>query len=108
MNATRRAHAEVEASSTARLFELAACGAAIVSNPLNGVERWFEPERELRVVTGADEAVEAYSELLADPAQAEALGRRARERVLDEHTYAHRARRLLDLIGLGTPARAGA
>ncbi|MFL5912544.1 MAG: glycosyltransferase [Gaiellaceae bacterium] len=108
VNATRRAHAEVEASSTARLFELAACGAAIVSNPLNGVERWFEPERELRVVTGADEAVEAYGELLADPAQAEELGRRARERVLDEHTYAHRARRLLDLIGLGTPARAGA
>jgi len=108
VNATRRAHAEVEASSTARLFELAACGAAIVSNPLNGVERWFEPERELRVVTGADEAVDAYAELLADPAQAEELGRRARERVLDEHTYAHRARRLIDLIGLGTAARARA
>ena len=107
VNATRRAHAEVEASSTARLFELASCGAAIVSNPLNGVERWFEPERELRVVAGADDAVEVYAELLADPAQAEELGRRARERVLDEHTYAHRARRLLDLIGLGTPASAG-
>ncbi len=108
LNATRRAHAEVEASSTARLFELAACGAAIVSNPLAGVERWFEPERELRIVTGADEAVEVYGELLADPGQAEELGRRARERVLDEHTYAHRARRLLDLIGLGEHARAGA
>jgi glycosyltransferase involved in cell wall biosynthesis len=108
VNATRRAHAEVEASSTARLFELAACGAAIVSNPLNGVERWFEPERELRVVTGADEAVDAYAELLADPAQAEELGRRARERVLDEHTYAHRARRLIELIGLGTAATARA
>ncbi len=29
------------------------------------------------------------------------MGQRARERVLDEHTYAHRARRLLDLVGLG-------
>ena len=27
-------------------------------------------------------------------------GARARERVLDEHTYAHRARRLLELVGL--------
>ncbi|HUZ16234.1 MAG TPA: glycosyltransferase [Gaiellaceae bacterium] len=108
VNATRRVHAEVEASSTARLFELAACGAAIVSNPLAGVERWFEPERELRVVSGVDQAVEVYGELLADPGQAEELGRRARERVLDEHTYAHRARRLLDLIGLGAHARAGA
>ena len=38
-----------------------------------------------------------YRELLADPGAAEELGRRARERVLDEHTYAQRARRLLDL-----------
>ena len=28
---------------------------------------------------------------------------RARERVLDEHTYAHRARQLLALLGLGAP-----
>ena len=33
-------------------------------------------------------------------AQAEEMGRRARERVLDEHTYRHRARRLLELVGL--------
>jgi spore maturation protein CgeB len=108
LNATRRVHAEVESSSTARLFELAACGAAIVSNPLAGIERWFDPERELRVVADADQAVDAYRELLADPAQAEELGRRARERVLDEHTYAHRARRLLELIGIGTQAGARA
>ena len=35
------------------------------------------------------------------PAQAEELGARARERVLDEHTYRHRARQLLALVGLG-------
>ncbi len=35
--------------------------------------------------------------------QAEALGRRARERVLDEHTYVHRARRLLELLDLRVP-----
>jgi spore maturation protein CgeB len=52
-------------------------------------------------VSSAEEAVAAYRELVSDPAQAEAMGQRARERVLDEHTYAHRARRLLELIGLG-------
>jgi hypothetical protein len=30
------------------------------------------------------------------------MGRAARERALDEHTYLHRARRLLDLLGVGT------
>jgi hypothetical protein len=31
------------------------------------------------------------------------LGRAARERALDEHTFLQRARRLLALIGLGAP-----
>ena len=101
LNITRRPHATVPGSSTARPFELASSGAAIVSNPHAGIERWFEPGSELVIVESADEAVSAYRELLADPGQAEEMGRRARERVLDEHTYAHRARRLLELIGLG-------
>jgi spore maturation protein CgeB len=100
LNVTRRSHATVFASSTARPFELAACGAAVVSNPHEGIERWFEPGRELIVVSSAEEAVEAYRELLADPGAAETMGERARERVLDEHTYAHRARRLLELVGI--------
>jgi spore maturation protein CgeB len=91
----------VRASSTARPFELAMAGAAIVSNPVEGLETWFEPGRELLVVGNADEATTAYRKLLGDPAQAEELGARARERALDEHTYAHRARRLLELVGLG-------
>ena len=104
LNITRRSHASVYASSSCRPFELAGCGAAIVSNPYEGIERWFEPGRELLVVSSAEEAVEAYRELLDDPAQAEELGRRARERTLDEHTYARRAEQLLQLIGLERPA----
>ncbi|HET7572841.1 MAG TPA: glycosyltransferase [Gaiellaceae bacterium] len=108
LNVTRRSHATVAGSSTVRPFELAACAAAIVSNPHEGIERWFEPGSELLVVRDADEATDAYRELLADRGLAEELGRRARERVLDEHTYAHRARRLLELLDLRVPAAAGA
>jgi spore maturation protein CgeB len=100
LNITRRPHATVPGSSTSRPFELASCGAAIVSNPHEGIERWFDPGRELVVVESPQEAMHAYRELVADPGQAEELGRRARERVLDEHTYAHRARRLLEILGL--------
>jgi hypothetical protein len=104
LNITRRPHAEVPFSSTCRPFELAAAGAAIVSNPHGGIDRWFEPVQEIVVVSDADEAVEAYRELLADPGALEAMGRRARERVLEEHTYVHRARRLLELAGVAVPA----
>ena len=103
LNITRRSHATVYGSSTCRPFELAATGAAIVSNPHAGIERWFEPGSELVVVEDCERAIAAYRELLDDPSQAEAMGARARERVLDEHTYAHRARRLLALLGLGAP-----
>jgi hypothetical protein len=102
LNITRRSHATVYASSTCRPFELAATGAAIVSNPQAGIDRWFEPGRELVVVNDADEAVDAYRALLDDPAQAQAMGAAARQRVLEEHTYVHRARRLLDLVGVST------
>jgi len=105
LNVTRRSHATVPASSTSRPFELAAAGAAIVSNPYAGVERWFEPGRELLVVGSADEALEAYRDLLDDPGAAEAMGEQARARVLDEHTYAHRAQQLLELLGITVPAR---
>ncbi len=103
---TRRSHASVYASSSCRPFELAAAGAAIVANPYNGIERWFEPGSELIVAADTDEAIAAYRALLDDPAQAEEMGRRARERVLDEHTYRHRARRVLDLLGLDVKAHA--
>jgi spore maturation protein CgeB len=106
LNITRRSHATVWASSTSRPFELAAAGAAIVSSPVEGIERWFEPGRELVVVQDADEAEQVYRELLADPAAREELGRRARERALDEHTYVARARQLLELIGLRVPEAA--
>jgi glycosyltransferase involved in cell wall biosynthesis len=107
LNVTRRSHATVHASSTARPFELAMAGAAIVSNPVAGIERWFEPGEELLVVENATGAVEAYRGLLEDPAAAEELARRARERALDEHTYVARARRLLELIELREPAVLG-
>ncbi len=108
LNVTRRAHAGVHASSTMRPFELAMAGATIVSNRHAGIETWFEPGRELLVVSSVEEAVAAYRDLLDDPGRAEELGRRARERALDEHTFVQRASRLLDVIGIGAPVAAHA
>ena len=107
LNITRRSHASVPGSSTCRPFELASAGAAIVSNPHAGIERWFEPGSELLLVEDAQQALTVYRELLDDPAQAEAMGARARERVLDEHTYGHRARQLLTLLDLTSQVGVG-
>ncbi len=102
---TRRSHATVYASSSCRPFELAAAGAAIVSNPYNGIERWFEPGPSCSSSNDAAEAVAAYREPARRPRPGRGDRPRARERVLDEHTYRHRARRLFELVGVGGARR---
>lgn len=101
VNATRRSHADVYASATTRPFELAAYGACVVSQPTNGIEEWFTPGEDLLIVESAEEAQEAYEQLLDEPERRSELGRNAREAVLDRHTFHHRARRVLRLL----PAR---
>jgi spore maturation protein CgeB len=81
-----------------RPFELAMMGACIISNPCEGMETWFEPEKEIIQVASADEAIDRYRHLLAHPAQRRAIGEAARRRALAEHTYERRAAELLDLL----------
>jgi hypothetical protein len=95
---TRKAHASVFASSSSRPFELAALGACMVCNPYAGIETWFEPEKELIIVHSAEEAIERYNWLLQHDDIRRTIGRAARERLLKEHTFRHRARQLVDVI----------
>ena len=61
---TRRAHASVYGSSSSRPFELSSMGACIVANPYEGLELWFEPEKEIIVVNSHEEALDRYRYLL--------------------------------------------
>jgi spore maturation protein CgeB len=95
---TRQAHATVFASSSSRPFELASMGACFVANPYAGLETWFEPDREVIILASADEATERYQWLIGHEAERRALGKAARERVLKEHTFRHRAQQLKAII----------
>ena len=98
LNITRWSHTKVYASSTARPFELAAYGACIVSQPYNGIEEWFEVGKELIVVESKEEAIETYKWLLNDETEREKIGKEARERILKEHTFQHRAREITKIL----------
>jgi hypothetical protein len=95
---TRRAHASVYGSSSARPFELSAMGCCIVANPYEGIEEWFEPGKELFVVHSQEEAIDRYRYLLVHETERMAVGQAARERVLKEHTFRHRAQQLVDIV----------
>jgi hypothetical protein len=98
LNITRAAHASVEASATSRPFELGAMGCCIVSNPVAGLQDWYEPGREVKVVSSAEEAAQVYEALLSLPEGREVIARGARTRTLDEHTFRHRAQQLCRIL----------
>ncbi len=95
---TRGAHASVYASSSSRPFELAGIGSAMVANPYDGIEEWFEPEKEIIVVESAEEAIDRYRHLLDNDRARQQLATAARARALAQHTFKHRARELLDIV----------
>lgn len=95
LNITRWSHTSVYASSTARPFELAAFGACIVSQPYNGIEEWFEVGREIIMVNNEAEVLSVYHYLLDSDNEREKIGEHARQRILKDHTYHHRAKELI-------------
>ncbi len=103
LNVTRADMARMGWCPSGRLFEAAACGAAMVSDEWEGLGAFFEPGEEVLIATAPDDVVAALD--LADE-ELKTIGLRARQRVLDEHTSSHRARELVELIrGSDTPVQ---
>ncbi len=92
LNVTRADMLRAGYSPSVRLFEAAACGVPVVTDDWPGLEEFFTPGEEILVARSAAE-VEA---ILCDIRETErrGIGRRARERVLAEHTAARRAETL--------------
>ncbi|PSH03748.1 MAG: glycosyltransferase [Acidobacteria bacterium] len=89
LNITRRDMVLAGYSPSVRLFEAAACGAAIVSDNWPGLDSFFQPAREILLPTGPEEIVRYLSEL--DESELRAIGLAAQRRVLAEHTSQRRA-----------------
>jgi len=87
--------AEMGYCPSGRLFEAAACRTPVVSDYWEGLEEFFVPEQEILIASQADDVVDALA-LGSD--QLRSIANAARERVLDEHTAAHRARELVRLL----------
>ena len=104
LNVTRADMAAMGWCPSGRLFEAAACGTPVLSDWWEGLDAFFTPGSEILIADGPDAAVAALDR---PAAELERIGRRARERVLDEHRSAHRARELVELVrGIGgAPAR---
>lgn len=90
LNVTRRDMVMAGYSPSVRLFEAAACGAAIVSDNWPGLDTFFEPGREILLPAAPEEIVRYLCEL--DESELRAVGLAAQHRVLAAHTSQQRAK----------------
>ncbi|HTF80670.1 MAG TPA: glycosyltransferase, partial [Cytophagales bacterium] len=102
MNITRADMVSRGYSPSVRLFEAAACGTPIISDNWEGLSTLFEPGSEILIASSKEDTLRYL--LHIDETERKEIGLRARERVLREHTAAHRAAELeayaLDLLKL--------
>lgn len=88
LNITRRAMAQYGYCPSGRLFEAAACGAAILSDGWEGLDTFFTPGAELLRVDSAEDVMDA---LTLPDVELRRMGEAARQRALAEHTAEQRA-----------------
>ncbi|HET6399509.1 MAG TPA: glycosyltransferase [Candidatus Thermoplasmatota archaeon] len=101
LNVTRQAMVEHGHSPSVRLFEAAATATPVISDPWPGLEDYFRPGKEILVAHEGEDVLAALD--LADDLRA-AIGARARERVLREHTAQVRARQFEQALGVTVDA----
>jgi spore maturation protein CgeB len=91
LNVTRRAMADMGWCPSGRLFEAAACGAAIATDMWPGLDNFFERGRDILAVETTEDVISALD--LPDR-ELKRIGANARERVLADHTSERRAQQL--------------
>ncbi|MFL6604859.1 MAG: glycosyltransferase [Steroidobacteraceae bacterium] len=96
LNVTRADMAAMGFCPSGRLFEAAACGTPVLTDGWAGIEEFFTPGEEILLARSTDDAVAALD---TSAAVLQRIGRAGRERALAEHTSAHRAGHLLEILG---------
>lgn len=92
LNISRESMARYGYSPATRVFEAAGAGACLITDLWKGIEEFLEPEQEVLIAADGMEVAEHLAKL--SPARAHDIGAAARQRILQEHTYAHRAAQL--------------
>lgn len=96
LNISRDSMAKYGFSPATRVFEAAGAGACIITDSWKGIEQFFEPGKEIIVVSSGEELEKTLVELSKE--KAKEIGEAAYKRVLSEHTYRHRVELLEAVI----------
>ncbi len=105
LNLTRDGMVAAGWSPSVRLFEAAACGAAIISDRWPGLDALLTPGEEILLADSTADVLRILREI--PEAARRSMGERARARILAEHTSARRAAELERIVA-SVPGRSNA
>jgi spore maturation protein CgeB len=102
LNVTRQDMVQSGHSPSVRLFEAGACGVPVISDEWRGLDEFFTPGEEILLARSCDDVLRYLRDIA--PNEAQAIGARARARVLAQHSSAHRAMELESYVAELTAA----
>jgi spore maturation protein CgeB len=88
LNVARDSMADIGFSPATRVFEAAGAGACLITDAWEGIELFLQPHEEVLVARDGRDVIDHLRNLT--PERASTIGKSALQRVLREHTYAHR------------------
>ena len=82
----------------AHVFDAPACGGFVLTDYREDAERLFDPDKELAVFRNYEEMEAKAAYFLENDKERESRARMTKRRVLSEHTYLHRMKRMLEVL----------
>jgi spore maturation protein CgeB len=96
LNVARDSMARVGYSPATRVFEAAGAAACLITDAWEGIEMFLEPDEEVLIARDGRDVADHVRTLT--PKRARAIGRAARARVLEQHSYARRGAQVDGLL----------
>jgi hypothetical protein len=87
-----------------RIFKLAACGAAVVSDPVHGINRYFSSDALAMAKTPEEYMVLCEKFIAMGEAERRQHAKKLQGEVLRKHTYFHRIKTFFEALGFGSEA----
>ena len=81
-----------------RIFEIACCGRLPFTEPQQDLTNFFEDGEEVIIFKNPEDLKQKIEYYLSHLDEMERMAERARQRVLAEHTYKHRMKKMLEIV----------
>jgi spore maturation protein CgeB len=96
LNVARDSMADIGFSPATRVFEAAGAAACLITDCWEGIDLFLKPEEEVLVARDGRDVADHVRSLT--PERARSIGAAALERILAEHTYAHRGEQVDEIF----------